>query len=106
LVNGLSRGSFGLLRHGKQWEEGTGSLLKHTHTYIHKKLFIPQTRFNLVCGIFLFCNNIRPITRLFYSANEIIRPIVNSPILIRGWAVLGYKAKNAPSQIQTQSNKC
>jgi hypothetical protein len=55
----------------------TGALRKLI--YIPQKMFIPQTRLNLVCGIFLFWENIRPISPLFLFSNEIFGPTVKSP---------------------------
>ena len=48
-----------------------GGLLTQAGIF-HKKMFIPQTRLNLVCGISLFCKNNGPITPLFIFTNGII----------------------------------
>src|ERR1700761_5672990 len=58
---------------GRRDDGRVACLLKQVYIF-HKKLFIPQTRLNLVCGISLFCKNNGPITSLFIFTNDKIMP--------------------------------
>jgi hypothetical protein len=62
----------GAMMGGRGGMMGVAGLLTQAGIYIPQKMFIPQTRLNLVCGINIENNG--PITRLFLFTNDKIMP--------------------------------